>query len=438
LLPLPNAGSPPDPARSVEAVVGATCRRFDFGEQVALPISVHPIARDPWERLVAAAAREIGTPCYVARWTPVADALAALERLQRPGIRIRSWLSLKTHPVMPLLDRWIATGRGVEVVSECEFVTARRLNISTDWLLVNGVAKHAWLGRHAVRRLRVHFDSPAEMTALLPAALAGQWRVGVRCHAPDESDARDPRFGGQFGMTVSEAVAALRGLIANGADVHGVHFHLGQTRQGADVLKRSVRHVADVCAAAGFRPRYVDLGGGLPTGARAGAALDDLNRAIDLAMQLLPSLDEVWLENGRFVTEASTALAVRVLDIKERDDSRYLICDGGRTNQALAADHGAHRLLVVPARTGRARLTTVCGPTCMTDDVLARVPLPQDIIVGDVIAWMDAGAYHLPWETRFSHGLCAVAWCDETETLQLAREREHPAQWATRWTTVAT
>ena len=393
--------------------------------------------REVWERLVGSAADTFGTPCYVARWKPVVDALAALDQLARPGITLRSWLSFKTHPLLPLLDCWRRTGRGVEVVSECEFVTARRMGFPADRLLVNGVAKHAWLGRHTSPHLRVHFDSPAEMSALLPTAIERQWRVGIRCHAPDECDARDPRFAGQFGMTGAEAVEALRALLATGADVQGLHFHLGQTRRRDDVLQRGVQHVAEVCAAAGFHPRYLDLGGGLPSASRADEALVDLERSVDLAMRLLPSLEELWLENGRFITESSTALVVRVLDVKNRDDSRYLICDGGRTNQALAADHGAHPLLVIPARDGRAVLTTVCGPTCMTDDVLARVPMPDDITNGDVIAWMDAGAYHLPWETRFSHGLCAVAWCDETETLRLAREREHPAQWAERWTTVA-
>ncbi len=76
-------------------------------------------------------------------------------------------------------------------------------------------------------------------------------------------------------------------------------------------------------------------------------------------------------------------------------------------------------------------LTTICGPTCMTDDILGRMPLPADITVGDVLVWSDAGAYHLPWETRFSHGLCAVVWCDENETTSLARRRERPEHWIT-------
>jgi diaminopimelate decarboxylase len=391
-----------------------------------------------WQHVIGSAADRFGTPCYVGRWNPVFDRLAALvDRLTFPGMTVRPWLSFKTHPLPPLLDCWLANGHGVEVVSECEFVTARRIGVSPDRLLVNGVAKHAWLGRHESSRLRVHFDSPGELAALLPVAVAKHWRVGIRCHAPDECDARDPRFGGQFGMTLPEAVPALRRLMEAGADVRGLHFHLGQTRRRKDVLQRGVRHIAEVCAAAGFHPRYVDLGGGLPSAALADEALVDLECAMNLAPRLLPSVEEIWLENGRYITESSTAFVVRVLDVKERDESRYLICDGGRTNQALAADHGAHRLLVIPARDGPTLLTTICGPTCMTDDVLARVPMPERITTGDVIAWMDAGAYHLPWETRFSHGLCAVAWCDHTETLRLAREREDPAEWAERWTTVA-
>jgi diaminopimelate decarboxylase len=123
--------------------------------------------------------------------------------------------------------------------------------------------------------------------------------------------------------------------------------------------------------------------------------------------------------------------------VKERDDSRYLICDGGRTNHALAADHGAHPLIIIPRRDGEPRLTTICGPTCMTDDRLGRLPLPGDIAAGDVIGWMNAGAYHLPWETRFSQGLCAVAWCDPDDAMSLARDRERPETWADQWISTA-
>jgi diaminopimelate decarboxylase len=121
--------------------------------------------QDPWRALLATAATVFGTPCYVARWTPITDPLLALDRLSTPSVHVRSWLSFKTHPMPPLVQRWLASGRGVEVVSECELLTARQLGASVDDLLVNGVAKHAWLPRHSSPGLRVHFDSPLEIEA---------------------------------------------------------------------------------------------------------------------------------------------------------------------------------------------------------------------------------------------------------------------------------
>jgi len=388
---------------------------------------------DQWPSLLANAVQEFGTPCYVTRWRPVADAVELLERSVTSPQRLRCWLSFKTHPVQPLLEEWSGHGRGVEVVSESEFVTASAARLSIDQIVVNGVAKHTWLPRHARRRLQVHFDSLRELTEMLTLALEQRWRVGVRCLAPDECDARDPGYEGQFGMTGDEAVQALRTLVDAGVDVRGVHFHVGQRPRRDDAYTRGVLHLAAVCERAGFAPRYVDLGGGLPTASRADAPLDDLRRAIATACRAFPGLEEIWLEHGRFITESSAALAVRVVDIKLRENCRYLICDGGRTNHALAADHGIHPLLLLPSRHGAPTLTAICGPTCMTDDLLGRVLLPQDVAVGDVVAWMNAGAYHLPWETRFSHGLCAVVWADADDRLQLARPRERPEQWSRAW-----
>ena len=147
----------------------------------------------------------------------------------------------------------------------------------------------------------------------------------------------------------------------------------------------------------------------------------------------MPSVQEIWLENGRFLTARSAVLVVRVLDIKERSDCRYLICDGGRTNHALVSDWEVHNVFAIPQRKGSMVLTTICGPTCMAFDRLIRTALPQDIEVGDYIVWMNAGAYHIPWETRFSNGVARVVWCDEQNKLSLVREQESFGQWWGYW-----
>ena len=180
-----------------------------------------------WAELAERAATAFGTPCYVSRWSPVVKAVETQER-HFAGTLVRSWLSFKTHPVSQLAQAWLQSGRGVEVVSEAEFVTARRLGCAASQLLVNGVAKHMWLGKHSTASLRVHFDSRTEIAALLPSALRDGWQVGIRCHVPAERDAHDASFGGQFGLSEVEADEACGTLQAAGLPIHGLHFHLGQ------------------------------------------------------------------------------------------------------------------------------------------------------------------------------------------------------------------
>lgn len=385
-----------------------------------------------WASLAERASQLFGTPCYVVRWTPVAALAARLEARFSP-LPLRQWLSFKTHPVPPLARAWIAAGRGVEVVSEYEYATVRDLQCPVDQLLVNGVAKHTWLGRHQVPGLRVHFDSVREVRELLPQAVRDRWRVGLRCHVPSECDGPGSTFGGQFGLADDELGEAHQLLQMAGVRVEGLHFHLGPGAAQRGAYRQAVDYIVACCERHGIVPRYIDCGGGLEPSEAGEAALDELVEAVDAAAMRLP-FEEVWSENGRFITSTSTALVVRVIDAKVRDECRYVICDGGRTNQALAADHGLHPMLLLPPRSGPDVLTTVTGPTCMTDDRLGRVMLPERLAPGDHVVWLNAGAYHLPWETRFSQGLCAVVWCDEADAMTLARQRETVEEWARLWT----
>lgn len=150
------------------------------------------------------------------------------------------------------------------------------------------------------------------------------------------------------------------------------------------------------------------------------------------ARKLFPTAEEIWLENGRWLTARSGVLVIEVLDVKARREMRHLICDGGRTLHALVATWEDHALLPLARRTGRAVPTTVNGPTCMVFDQLARRRLPRSIRVGDRLLWLDAGAYHLPWETRFSHGLAAVFWHDGRR-VQTVRAHETFGAWWGKW-----
>jgi diaminopimelate decarboxylase len=411
-----------------------------------------------WKRLVREALRfSGGTPLYVFSAQPVAERLAQLaaafaveglhSALRAPSSAfplVRHWLSCKTQPVRPLLRWWGDRGGDIEVVSEFELRAALTEGFVPERILVNGPAKHHWLPKLPLRGLAVNFDSLSELKALLSLAKKLNWRVGLRLCTSEEFDPENPKLPTQFGFTPDEAVVALRQLQRAKLELQTVHFHLRTNVASPEIYERAIREVARVCLESRVRPKFLDVGGGLPPGHTLSPAGDvfatgwkpdvasGLARVLAQSARLFPNLREIWLENGRYVSAGSGALVVKVLDMKERRGVRQLICDGGRTMNALVSNWEQHEVLALPERKGPRVLTAVCGPTCMAFDRLALRRLPRSLRAGDRLIWLEAGAYHLPWETRFSHGHAAVAWHDE-RGLRIARERQDFEEWWGGW-----
>ena len=393
-----------------------------------------------WRRLVRPLVGQQATPFYLFSVVPIQRALAELDRAFA-GLPVRHWLCCKTQPLPPLLRWWRQQGRPIEVVSEYEFRAALAEKFPPAHILVNGPAKHRWLPRQAVAGLFVNFDSLTEIRALAPLAKRLGWTVGLRLNTREEFDPEAPTHPTQFGLTAAEALRAGRALRRAGLALQCVHFHLRSHVASPAIYERALQEAAAICREAGLAPRFVDCGGGFPPPnvhtldrqrADAEFSLAAMAGVCARALKLFPGVEEIWLENGRWLSARSGVLVVGVVDAKERRGMRHLICDGGRTLHALVAAWEDHALLPLARRTGRAVPTTVNGPTCMVFDQLARRRLPRSIRVGDHLLWLDAGAYHLPWETRFSHGLAAVLWHDGRQ-VRTVRGREKFADWWGQW-----
>jgi diaminopimelate decarboxylase len=397
-----------------------------------------------WLRRAEVASDAVGTPCYAISESCIREAIGQLSALET-SVRLEHWVSLKTQPVARLVRMATRLGLGIDVVSECELAAAVSAGVPAGRILVNGVGKHHWLPKHAIPNLRVHFDSIAEVLAMVHLASAMNWRVGLRCAIPEPAEpagSRELPDWDQFGMTLPEARQAAAVLAETGVAVSGLHFHLHTKVGRVSEYRRALRVVANVAEATCCEPEYIDVGGGMPiagelamdgTCAASTFELGEFREFLASIPLTLPSVREVWLENGRFLTARAGALVVTVLEKKERGDGTYLICDGGRVNHARMASVEKHEILISPARQAPLRRTVVCGPTCSSVDRLGCWMLPDSVAPGDRIIWMTAGAYHIPLETRFSAGLAPVVWFDEKHAPEVIRERETPREWWGRW-----
>lgn len=379
------------------------------------------------------------SPFYLFASAPYAAAMDRLMRLDY-GRPARFWLSAKTQP-LPALWRWWRPHGGIEVVSELEFRGAIRAGYGTHQILVNGPAKHRWLPTVSRQGLRVHFDSIGELEALLPIARTHRWRVGLRLRTPVEADAEDPGWTHPFGLEPEEVPLALARLAGQGLSAESIHVHLKTNLPDVATFRRGLDAIVQVCGDTGWQPRFVDVGGGLaPPGPRGvdgtrfgeGLGAERHAREVRRLVSRMSWIEEVWCEHGRHPAADSGVLVVGVLDVKERLGRRLLICDGGRTLNAMVSVWEEHDLEVLEPRRGRTMPTAVHGPTCMAFDCLGRRALPVSIRPGDHLVWFDAGAYHLSWETRFSHGLAEV-WWDEGDGPRCVRSAEPFGRVAGLW-----
>lgn len=402
----------------------------------AEPVSVAEVRF--WRSRVRRLLQRVPTPCFLFAAEPLERQVQSLEAAFQ-GLPVVHWWSFKTLPVQAPVAWWLRQGRPVEVVSEFEWRAVRALGVPVERILVNGPAKHRWLPACAQPGMRVHFDSIGEIRALSHLARNLQWRIGVRLGTSLEVQGEIPGVRAQFGLDPAEVPLAARLLRKAGLRIESLHLHLRTNVPEAGWYARAADEVFGVARKVGWEPWILDLGGGFPVArvaTRKGAPFNagfSMGAMRNVLLQLMRrhGVSQLWLENGRWLTAPAGVLALRVLDEKQGRGLRTLLCDGGRTLQALVATWERHAVVPLDPRRAPGMPTLLCGPTCMAFDNLGVHPLSGSIRPGDVLLWLDAGAYQVSWETSFSHGLAAMGWA-EGHRVEVVREAESCDSWISR------
>ena len=380
------------------------------------------------------------TPFFLIWSVPFLENQKRLQECVNSAGKVRQWYSFKTQPVLELAAFAGSLGMGMEVVSKRELAAALHLKFPPENILVNGVAKHNWLSRE-IPLLNVIFDSLHELEELASAAATLNWRCGLRVAVSQQINVDIPEQPPQFGIGVSDLGYARDILARANVPVRILHFHLHSNVPSARIYDEAILELRDAAIAFGMSPDIIDIGGGLPdwtldtvTTEEADIHLKEYGEVLRRCGAYFKDLSEVWLENGRHLLGPSAVLVVTVQDVKIVDGVRVLICDGGRTNQALPSVWENHSVSILGSEdsSGVAE-TLVCGPTCMGYDSLYRGPLLSPTKIGDRLIYFNAGAYHIPWENRFSHGLCKVLWTTDGTTFTTLRPSETSDDWLSDW-----
>jgi diaminopimelate decarboxylase len=366
--------------------------------------------------LVAAAA-EGPTPQRVLMELMVSARLSDLQRIMhslsgRWGLDLQAAYSMKTNHDDALLRLIRRSGLMVETISQEEIRRATEMGFLCSDIILNGPGK--WWSRSPISIegsvAGIFSDSVSDLAKTITLVQQGRIRtsrLGIRVASPLYSS----RFGidlcdrRQFLETVS-----LLSSLPQPSDI-AIHSHVAASAIGFERWQENLiatLHLASAVAdAAEVQVICVDFGGGW-----GHQSLDsDLGRELDRAMAatrlLSPGARSVLIEPGKLIAQPSFALATRVLSVESREQGRRVavvdasiadVSDSASPARPVAWRAGeTGEWVILPAGDDQ-----IFGRICMESDVLhPGLTLPEQIVPGDLVAFLDTGAYDMSMSYDF-------------------------------------
>lgn len=349
-------------------------------------------------------AERFGTPAYVYSAGAI---LGNFRRLARPleamdGI---ACYSVKANSNLAILKLLADSGAGFDVVSGGELARVERVGAKAGQVVFSGVGKTAEEIDAALEAgiLMLNVESAGELEVVESRARqrgAAPAPVSIRINPDVEADTHPYISTGRaihkFGVPKNEAPALYQRAAASPyLEVRGLACHIGSQILEVDPFLRAADEVLALARELGSKGiQFLDLGGGFGISYGGERPFEFERFFAALGPRFRGSGFRPILEPGRSVVGNAGCLLVRVLYVKESEQKRFIVVDGGMNDLLRPALYGSyHEIWPVDRNSGPMRTADVVGPLCETGDFLARERELPELMPGDLVAVMDVGAY---------------------------------------------
>ena len=334
-----------------------------------------------------------GTPTFVFDVDALQARVRAIREVFGPDIKL--CYSIKANPF--LLPAMSAVTARLEVCSPGELSVCESLQAADARVIYSGVNKTPADIVRAVADGAGSYtaESLLQVRYLQEAARAAGRRLPVLLRL---------NAGSQFGMSKQDLFSALKNRAETpDLDFIGIHYFVGTQRKKLDGQRKEL---AMLCALAdrlkaeyGMETVRVEYGPGLyfPYFSHEDHS-DTLAPIRELAPDLaaLAAHCELTIEMGRFFASECGAYLTRVVDTKVNGGTAYAIVDGGIHHVNYLGGNMGMRVPIIrqsSVREGEMQPWALCGSLCTTADVLVRKAELHPLEQGDVLAFMNIGAY---------------------------------------------
>jgi len=381
-----------------------------------------------------ALARQFGTPLYVISENQLRRNVRAIReafsRHWRPG-KVQILPSVKANYLLALWRILSDEGAGCDTFGAGELYAALAARVPAKLISVNGSAKDSALIETAVMAgARITIDSAAELDLVIAVAARLGKRATIRLRVRPDYDGLDEASDLVPDRSIKAAAQMYKPGIASdvasrlGAtaiehpriDLSGLMVHLGRHSAQIAVWEKMAASFASLVARlsrewGGWRPKELDIGGGFATrrdptspARQPAPPIDALAEAIVRSLRdgLIRSgmdLSEVTLEvePGRllFADTGIHLATVRHIKVQQAPVQRQWVETD--TTEMFLPDLLIERARFMPifaskASSAKSAVADLVGISCGFDILAEHIPVP-DLAAGDIIAFLDIGAY---------------------------------------------
>ena len=364
-------------------------------------------------------AKEVGTPAYVYSLATLKRHFQVFDRAFSAVPHIVCF-SVKANSNIALLRVFAKEGGGFDIVSGGELFRALRAGADPKKIVFSGVGKKKDEIEYALKSgiLMFNVESEDEMVTLneIAGGIGKKAPISLRIN-PDVDPQTHPYIStgmkkAKFGVDIKRSLENYKRAVSMpNLEVVGVDCHIGSQLTSVspfvDALARVREYLDRVLVGslkkAGAQIRYLDLGGGLGISYKDERPPhpEEYARAI---IQGLEGLDvTLILEPGRVIVGNAGILITEVQYIKETDEKKFVIVDGGMNDLIRPALYGSYQAIQPVVEKNSAKIVAdVVGPICESGDFFAKdreIARPRR---GDLLAVMSAGAYGFTMASNYN------------------------------------
>lgn len=398
---------------------------------------------------------EFGSPANVLHHAPLLRNCAELVAAGADaGVETRVFFARKANKALTFVDAIRDAGHGVDVASFRELQQVLNRGVKGENIILSAAIKPDPLLELALKNdVRISVDSVAELQRIRELASQLQLTASVAPRlAPNPARLPATRFGELLDVWIAQLPSLSKAI-----QLVGVHFHLhGYSANDRKTALQEAFVLIDSATAAGHRPSFIDIGGGVPMSYLDDAqqwesfhdSLQQMNaghkqpftwkgdplantypfhqtptRGAWLAEVLAGTAPEfikrglrLHVEPGRAVLDGCGVILARVAFLKHRSDGVPLVgVEMNRTQCRTTSDDILLDPILVPQPVDAwpgvgthwepgARGFLV-GAYCIEDEVIIRrdMVFPEGIAVGDIIAIPNTAGYFMHIVESASH-----------------------------------